>query len=112
MAPKFSSLRRRAPLESEPPAGPVRIEDMFLRAENTWEALRPENQQLLTANVSAGVELLSFYSGKGSAESMLYQIVDRVLQAEWTAGSEDLRPGLPCPLKSLSRRGRWRDIRA
>ena len=80
--------------EDGPPLGPSTIEDMFLWCDTAWRSLDSMRQQQLCENVNGGIELLTFYSGKGSGESMMYQVVDYVLQAQWAAGEDDSDSGL------------------
>ena len=80
--------------------GPSSVSEMFSWAQDTWELLLPENQSLLTANVLRGLELMSFYSGKGSAEAVMFQIADRVLQSQWIAETSNAKPVLQ-PVESV-----------
>ena len=85
------------------------VSEMFSWAQDTWELLLPDNQSLLTANVLRGLELMSFYSGKGIAEAVMFQIADRVLQSKWIAQTGNAKPVLQ-PVENVLQAARACDL--
>ena len=88
------------------PPGPANVEQMFCWADNTWQHLSAEQRTLLIQNFDEGLELLTYYSGKGSAESIFHQIASRVTQEKSGSGQPvetPLRVSSACDCKPLCR---------
>ena len=107
----MSSLSRLRAFGTGRKPGPSKAAEMFSWAQNVWEALSPARQSLLAKNVEEGIELLTVYSGKGSAESIFHQVADHVLQEKMRAAGEPgqqpvqsvLRVSSACDKKPLCR---------